>query len=367
MQEFYFAYGSNLNQDDWEERGFPPRMLKPLYRAYLPDFRLNFSLRSYGREGGVLSVEPRRGCVVPGMVFEVREDGWKKLDRKEGSNYERFQTVVLRDDVTNAEEILVTTYAARPERKQPFVEPNRKYVKVVRSGLEAHNLDIAPLLAATDEEKCRTAGEITGLFVYGTLMRGEIRHKFIREADPACIILAETRGRLIDFGEYPGLVSVTDGENRVQGEFCRFHSVEQLLEPLDKVEDFRGYGKPGSLYRRVLRCIGVGDGRVRKAWTYVYRGPNEDAPTIASGDWRQHRGSRDEIMMGLIKAHCDKESEPAIARKLAQSVWVQSEEELDRLAQGLLPLKTALATGRVSERRLAQASQKWAAEIDSSF
>ncbi|MBX3278409.1 MAG: gamma-glutamylcyclotransferase [Acidobacteria bacterium] len=364
MKGLYFGYGSNLNQEDWEERGFRAGVLQPLFSAYLPDFRLSFSLHSSGRNGGVLSVTPRRGCVVPGVVFEVQDGGWETLDRKEGNKYRRFTATVLRDGV---EEVQVTTYEAKPDYEQPFVEPNPDYLAVVREGLEAHQLDIGPLLAATDKEMSRSAGEITGLFVYGTLMRGESRHHLIRQANPGCIIMAEICGKLIDFGQYPGLLLPDDREKYVQGEFCRFPSVEQLLTTLDEVEGFRGYGQSGSLYRRVLRDVGVGEGRVRQAWTYAYDSPNVDAPIITSGDWREHRGLRDEMFEKLIKAHCDGESEEAIAGKLAQSVWVQSEEDLDRSVQDLLPLKTALAMSRVSERRLAQVSQKWAAEIDRSF
>lgn len=112
------------------------------------------------------------------------------------------------------------------------------------------------------------------LFVYGTLMSGESRHPWLAGAVGTP---ARAPGQLIDMGEFPGLVP---GPGEVAGEL--YHIDLALLEKLDQVEDFRGYGVAGSLYRRIIVTV---DGA--PAWTYRLIAPPAGAPAIASGDWRR--------------------------------------------------------------------------------
>jgi hypothetical protein len=85
----YFAYGSNLNLQDWHRwcgaNGFREGLLRPLFSAWLPDRCLAFTKWSDVRQSGVLDIQPGRGHLVEGFVFEVEDDGWDALARKEGS------------------------------------------------------------------------------------------------------------------------------------------------------------------------------------------------------------------------------------------------------------------------------------------
>jgi gamma-glutamylaminecyclotransferase len=80
------------------------------------------------------------------------------------------------------------------------------------------------------------------LFVYGTLKRGEPRHRFL--AGQTFIAVASTRPlyRLYNLGEYPGLVPSPVGLS-VQGELWDVD--EACLKHLDQVE-----GCDLGLYRR---------------------------------------------------------------------------------------------------------------------
>ena len=91
---FYFAYGSNLNAEDWQawcrRSGFSPDLLEFRTVAYLPDWELVFDYRSSSRNGGALDLKERIGQLTAGAVFEVAPGGWKALDSKEGApNYYR--------------------------------------------------------------------------------------------------------------------------------------------------------------------------------------------------------------------------------------------------------------------------------------
>jgi gamma-glutamylaminecyclotransferase len=80
------------------------------------------------------------------------------------------------------------------------------------------------------------------LFVYGTLKRGQSRHRFL--AGQKFIGAARTKAlyRLYNLGEYPGLVPAADGVS-IEGELWDVRPAQ--LEVLDREE-----GCDAGLYRR---------------------------------------------------------------------------------------------------------------------
>ena len=288
----YFAYGSNLCADDlaaWcRARSVKSLELELVGPAFLPDRRLAFTHFSTARGGGVLDVFPVKGHAVEGAVFRLGSDRTlAALDRKEGEGhaYRRIETIALTAD---GGETPVFTYEVVPEHRQTFVAPTERYVEVVRRGYEAHGLSVAPLMAAARAE--RHPGTTDGLFVYGTLMRGEerhhvlLRHRIVERGE------ATTPGTLVDLGAFPGLV-LGSARCPVRGELYEPLDPPALFEELDVVEGFQGFGVFGSLFRRTLvavRSVGL---RSRTAWVYVYVCGSGRGDEIASGDWRRVRRS----------------------------------------------------------------------------
>ncbi|MFO0696452.1 MAG: gamma-glutamylcyclotransferase [Polyangiales bacterium] len=297
MTSRYFAYGSNLNVDDFRryctENGLDASVLRPLGRAFLPDHEPVFHYRSSERGGGVLDVRPRRGIATPGALFEVM-DGFEVLDRKEGVStgaYRRVRVTALTDDGRSHE---VETYVVDPSRHGPHVPPSDEYLKIVSTGLARHRHDTAMLRAAAAGR--RPACDPSSVFVYGTLRRGESRGSSLEHHDPLeegkGVVHGTVRGKLLDLGEYPGLLPTDDPHARVHGELYTFFELEKVFGELDAIEDFLGYGVDGSLYHRVLVRVDL-DGRERLAWTYVYVGPLAGTCPIESGDWVGYRVARD--------------------------------------------------------------------------
>lgn len=184
------------------------------------------------QRGEELCVRPRRGSVVQG---------------------------VLRDGIDGRTRIALTT------------EGEELRVVVPRT-----------LRATTNEPLVSAALPI---FTYGTLMRGGPLHGAIAKHAPR-ITPAHALGRLVHLGDYPGLLP---GSDPVHGELVTLHPERALVE-LDELEDFRGYGAPGSLYRRVVLPV-WSEGRAAIAWAYRYLGAVDGAPVIASGDWRRGYGA----------------------------------------------------------------------------
>lgn len=349
----YFAYGSNLDLADWHRwcagHGYPEGLLKPIGNAELPDHELVFGHHSGTRNGGTLDVRRCPGAVVRGMLFRVREGGWQALARKEGGKYQRVQTIVL----YGGREMPADTFMLGERDRSEFVQPTGDYVEIVRAGREAWDLGDEDLDVLARGER---AEPLDAVFVYGTLMRGESRFGALDRAGLRCVLLAERWGRLLDLGAYPGLLLDEAGGALVQGEFVRHADIGALLERLDAIEGFEGFGANDSLYRRTVVDVAVGDGRVRQAWTYVYAG-DPGAPTIASGDWRVHRGVRRAFLERLVAAYAAGD-EPALARGIvARNPWLAREAE--QAVRGLMPLAEALAGDGVSERALAQATDRW--------
>jgi gamma-glutamylcyclotransferase (GGCT)/AIG2-like uncharacterized protein YtfP len=286
----YFAYGSNLCDDDlarWSfERGCDPVRLLPVVPAFLPDRRLAFTHRSTTRGGGVLDIPEARGSAVAGMLFRAPADeAIATLDRKEseGHTYRKIETVALTDD---GAETTVFTYEVDPVSREPFVTPAPGYLDVVRRGYDEHGLARDPLDAAA--RRAPHPGPVAGLFVYGTLRRGEERHPVLARHAATDGGGATTTGALLDLGPYPGLV-VDGARGSVAGELYHTADPEALFKELDAIETFRGFGAPGSKYRRaIVRVRRAGSGSAL-AWTYVYAGSRDACGVIASGDWRERR------------------------------------------------------------------------------
>lgn len=110
------------------------------------------------------------------------------------------------------------------------------------------------------------------VFVYGTLLRGEVNHRLLEGAEWVGEHRTEPRFTLLRLGAYPGLI--TTGRTAVFGELYRVDHAG--LRALDALEDYP------RLYGRCLIATRFG-----RAWTYVYRGSVRDRPLIPSGDWRR--------------------------------------------------------------------------------
>lgn len=111
------------------------------------------------------------------------------------------------------------------------------------------------------------------LFVYGTLLSGEVHHGLLGSSPLLGPARTTPRFSLVDLGPYPGLVA--GGRQAVTGELYRLD--EATLGRLDELEEHP------VLYRRgVLALV---DGSL--AQTYLLpRHRAAGCPVISCGDWR---------------------------------------------------------------------------------
>jgi gamma-glutamylcyclotransferase (GGCT)/AIG2-like uncharacterized protein YtfP len=121
------------------------------------------------------------------------------------------------------------------------------------------------------------------LFVYGTLMRGQVAHHLVakaRRVEPAHLLGAE----LFALPEgYPAALESEAPGACVHGELVTFGEALQgsRLAALDRYEEVDPADPEGSLYHRVLRRVRVSDGE-RLAWCYLMP-PSRRAALLARG------------------------------------------------------------------------------------
>jgi gamma-glutamylcyclotransferase (GGCT)/AIG2-like uncharacterized protein YtfP len=109
------------------------------------------------------------------------------------------------------------------------------------------------------------------VFVYGTLRRGEVNHRLLRDAAYLGPHRTEPCFAMFALGAYPGVTR--NGSTAIAGEIFRVNA--RGLSRLDHLEDHP------RLYDRIL--IPSPHGR---AWIYLFRGRVAGRMVIRSGDWR---------------------------------------------------------------------------------
>jgi gamma-glutamylcyclotransferase (GGCT)/AIG2-like uncharacterized protein YtfP len=123
------------------------------------------------------------------------------------------------------------------------------------------------------------------LFSYGTLLPQHAP----REIAPTMRRLRRVgqgfvRGRLYDLGDYPGAVLTRNGP-LIRGLVFELPDDPEVLERLDKYEEFDRSRPKGSLFVRKRRIVSLQDGKKVFCWIYAYNRPTGAAPPLASGDY----------------------------------------------------------------------------------
>ncbi|WP_448588029.1 gamma-glutamylcyclotransferase family protein [Thermocrinis sp.] len=115
------------------------------------------------------------------------------------------------------------------------------------------------------------------LFVYGTLRKGEPRHRFMHGS--RFLGEAYVQGyNLYVVYDYPGM---KEGEGVVWGEL--YEVSKELLHELDWVE-----GAP-ELFRREFITVKLRGGEELTAYAYIYNHSVDGLELIPLGDWTEHK------------------------------------------------------------------------------
>jgi len=138
----YFAYGSNMDSDDlsdWCKRKKEklPQLSNPRV-AILEDYKLDFTKYSGSREGGVADIVYGKNEFVYGVVFDVPEDDFRILDKKEGAP-RFYKRCIFKVKLLNGE-ILDDVFTYEIVDKEGFVPPTTKYMDILIKGATGFGL-----------------------------------------------------------------------------------------------------------------------------------------------------------------------------------------------------------------------------------
>jgi gamma-glutamylcyclotransferase (GGCT)/AIG2-like uncharacterized protein YtfP len=128
------------------------------------------------------------------------------------------------------------------------------------------------------------------VFVYGTLLAGEVNDHLLAAAELLGSHRTEPRFTMFSLGAYPGVAR--GGCTAIAGEVYRLGVKD--LELLDRLEEYP------RLYARALLPTPYG-----RAWIYLYRGRVDGRLLIRSGDWRTLSGREGSFRAAAIRTARD--------------------------------------------------------------
>jgi gamma-glutamylaminecyclotransferase len=128
------------------------------------------------------------------------------------------------------------------------------------------------------------------VFVYGTLLRGEVNHYRLEGAELLGACRTDPCFRMFNLGAYPGVCR--GGATALEGEVYRVGAAG--LRYLDRLEEYP------RLYDRQLIPTAFG-----RAWIYLYRGDRSGRPVIQGGDWRVFAANPDSYRSAGIRGKRD--------------------------------------------------------------
>ncbi|MCX8020937.1 MAG: gamma-glutamylcyclotransferase [Chitinophagaceae bacterium] len=130
MSVIYFAYGSNMNVDQIEER---VSNFVVLGKAILHDYTLCFNKEAQAGNGtGYANIVYQKGEYVEGLLYEI--DSLESLDDWEGfpEHYERVEMDVMFNNTPTKAWI----YVANPNKIKSGLKPAREYLNKLLSAKE---------------------------------------------------------------------------------------------------------------------------------------------------------------------------------------------------------------------------------------
>jgi gamma-glutamylcyclotransferase len=135
MDQWYFAYGSNLLSEQMVARTGPIRTGDEQPRiARLPNYRFAFNMR--GDDGQIYANIVTPGGGVIGVAYRCGPEALEKLDRCE-RGYERQELAVIDD---RGVELRAVAYIAWPERVTAEGRPSAAYLQKIVTGACQHGL-----------------------------------------------------------------------------------------------------------------------------------------------------------------------------------------------------------------------------------
>jgi len=144
MSNLYFAYGSNLDQNQMVDRC-------PNSKIYgfgvLLDYRLSFEGYSKIRSGSVCSIEKHRNSFLEGVLYALDDEDLTSLDKYEGypKIYDRSRRAIITDDGRQLEAWI---YHRLEKNEEGSFLPSEEYMRLIYNGYRRYGFNMDNLYDA---------------------------------------------------------------------------------------------------------------------------------------------------------------------------------------------------------------------------
>lgn len=140
MKRYYMAYGSNLNIEQMAQRCPTARIIGT---AKLMGYKLVFKGL---QTNAYATVEPSENNIVPVLIWELKPQDEKALDRYEGfPNFYYKKTIKITINNINIEAMIYIM-----NNKAKLGIPSKAYYDIIRIGYKAFDFDLTVLEKAVD-------------------------------------------------------------------------------------------------------------------------------------------------------------------------------------------------------------------------
>ncbi|MFA6309809.1 MAG: gamma-glutamylcyclotransferase family protein [Clostridia bacterium] len=131
---YYFAYGSNLSGSEMDKWCCDYKLVSVVK---LVDYKLDFTRFSKNRQCGVADIVKSSNTVVWGVVYDIGEDEFISLDKKEGVASGAYKRIEV--DVINVNEKTLTAQTYCVMNKQNFIKPSKEYLSIIIESSKKQN------------------------------------------------------------------------------------------------------------------------------------------------------------------------------------------------------------------------------------
>lgn len=130
------------------------------------------------------------------------------------------------------------------------------------------------------------------IFVYGSLRTGFYNYDKYLKGKVKDAKLGKVKGKLYHM-PHKGYPALLEGEDIVIGEIMTIKNFEEVMVPMDEMENYYGVNDSRNEYNRIVMDVELEDGKTESCYVYYYAMNDEEvfdknSIYINNGDWASY-------------------------------------------------------------------------------
>ena len=130
------------------------------------------------------------------------------------------------------------------------------------------------------------------IFVYGSLRTGFFNYNKYLLGKVSNAQVGKVKGKLYHM-LHKGYPALLEGDDVVVGEIMNLNDFEEVMIPMDKMENYYGVNDNRNEYNRIIMDVELSDGTKESCYVYYYAMNDKDifeknSIYIENGDWKDY-------------------------------------------------------------------------------